>query len=428
MKRTAVFLPLVLLSWVWLAAQTPQGRISGRVSDETGAVIAYASVTILNEGTGIQRVLETNAVGEYVAPNLTPGLYTIVVNAPSFRRFERKGLRLEVATDIRADFALKPGAATEVITVTGEQALVDTVTDQLGGTLTNKFINELPLQGRDFQNLLGLRPGMQRTPGGGFHSVTSNGNRLEDNNYIVDGVDDNDIYYGETVINDAGVQGTPASHLPLDAIQEFNTEQNQSADYGWKPGAVVNIGLKSGTNQYHGTGYYFHRNSAFDARNYFNPAPQALSDLLLHEFGASTGGPIIKDKWFIFGAYEGVRHKVGNPYNVESPVTTSIGDPDVSIVDAAAAAGCPGSCSPVSLQLAQLFLPNPGNTTTTSDAAAINFNFDNHNREDNFVIKSDYHLGTKHVIAGRYFYANSLQTEEDTAPSGRNGCPSPTPR
>ena len=119
------------------------------------------------------------------------------------------------------------------------------------------MINELPLQGRDFQNLLELRPGIQRTPGGGFHSITTNGNRFEDNNYTVDGTDDNDIYYGETVINDAGVSGTPASHLPLDAIQEFNTQENQGAEYGWKPGAVVNVGLKSGTNDFHGTAYYF---------------------------------------------------------------------------------------------------------------------------------------------------------------------------
>src|SRR5256885_442307 len=164
--------------------------------------------------------------------------------------------------------------------------------------------------------ILNTETGVQRTPGGGFHSVTSNGSRLEDMNYIVDGVDDNDAYYGDTVINGAGVLGTPASHLPLDAIQEFNSEENQSAEFGWKPGAVVNIGVRSGTNQFHGTAYYFNRNSALDARNYFNPRPQPFSPLLLHEFGASAGGPIIKDKLFIFGNYEGVRHKVGNPGNV----------------------------------------------------------------------------------------------------------------
>ena len=291
---------------------------------------------------------------------------------------------------------------------------IDLVTDTLGGTMTNKLINELPLQGRDFQNLLELRPGIQRTPGGGFHSITTNGNRFEDNNYTVDGTDDNDIYYGESVINDAGVAGTPASHLPLDAIQEFNMQENQGAEYGWKPGAVINVGLKSGTNDFHGTGYYFHRNSALDARNYFNPEPQPLSDLLLHQFGASAGGPILKDKWFIFGNYEGVRHKVGNPFVVDSPVTNSIGDSSISLLDAEAAAGCPAACSDVSETLAKLFLPNLGGSADRP--TGINFNFDNVNREDNFVVKSDYHLNERNVFSGRFFYANSLQTEEDTSP------------
>ena len=398
------------------SAQTQQGRIVGRVTDRTGAIVPNATVIIQNTETGIQRVLETNSAGEYAAPNLNPGVYVVRASAPTFKTTERSGVRLEVAANIGIDFQLEPGAISETVQVEGEQAPIDTVTDTLGGTMTNKLINELPLQGRDFQNLLELRPGVQRTPGGGFHSVTTNGNRFEDNNYMVDGTDDNDLYYGESVINDVGVAGTPASHLPLDAIQEFNTQENQGAEYGWKPGAVVNVGLKSGSNDFHGTGYYFHRNSAFDARNYFNPNPQPLSDLVLHQFGASAGGPIIKDKWFIFGNYEGARHKVGNPFNVDSPVTTSIGDPAISLPDAKAAAGCPASCDPVSLRLAELFLSNPGSTVSSGDPALINFNFNNVNREDNFVIKSDYHLSAKNIFTGRFFYANSLQTEEDTSP------------
>jgi len=418
MRHVITCLIIILVSSCssFLAAQTPQGRIVGRVADSTGAILPAASVTIRNIEKGTERVLQTNSAGEYVAPDLSPGVYDVTASAPNFKTVQRHEVRLEVAANVAIDFQLVPGAVTEVVQVTGEQPDIDTITDTLGGSLTNKLINDLPLQGRDFQNLLELRPGMQRTPGGGFHSVTTNGNRFEDNNYLVDGTDDNDIYYGESVINDAGVAGTPASHLPLDAIQEFNTQENQGAEYGWKPGAVVNVGLKSGTNDFHGTGYYFHRNSAFDARNYFNPAPQPVSDLLLHEFGASAGGAIIKDKWFYFGNYEGVRHKVGNPFNVDSPVITSIGDPALSLPDAEAAAGCPASCSPVSLQLAQLFLPNPGSTVSSGDPALINFNFNNKNREDNFVVKSDYHLNDKNVITGRFFYANSLQTEEDTAP------------
>ncbi len=152
-----------------------------------------------------------------------------------------------------------------------------------------------------------------------FSSITSNGNRVEDNNFIVDGIDDNDAYYGTTVINAEGVEGTPATHLPIDAIQEFNVQSSPEAEYGWKPGAIINVGIKSGTNDVHGSAYYFHRNSALDARNYFNPAPDPVSALRLHEFGASIGGPIKKDKLFFFANYEGVRDVVGNPLQLSSP-------------------------------------------------------------------------------------------------------------
>lgn len=415
-QRCLVAVLVVLASLVPASAQSSQGRILGRVTDSSGAVVPKAQVIVANTETGIERKLETNEAGEYSAPNLPAGLYSVTASAPTFKTTRRANIRLEVATEFQIDLQLRPGDVAQVEEVSGEAPLVDTVSDTLGGTMTNKLINELPLQGRDFQNLLELRPGIQRTPGGGFHSVTTNGNRLEDNNYIVDGTDDNDLYYGETVINGAGVAGTPASHLPLDAIQEFNTQENQGSEYGWKPGAVVNIGLKSGTNDFHGTAYYFHRNSAFDARNYFNPDPQPISDLLMHDFGVSAGGPIIKNKWFIFGNYEGVRHKVGNPFDVLSPITEPFGDPEISLPDAMADAGCPAACSDVSLTLAGLFLNNPGNTSSSGIPAEINFNFNNVNREDNFIVKTDYKLNEKNLITGRYFYANSNQTEEDTAP------------
>src|SRR5579885_2126508 len=329
--------------------QTSQGRISGQVTDSSGASVAKATVTIVNLGTRVQRTLETTATGDYVAPQLEPGTYSITAEAPGFARVVRERVQIEVANDLKIDFQLRPGQLTETVEVKDEAPLTESTNAVLSGVLSNKAINELPLQGRDFQNLLPLHPGVQREPGGGFHSLTSNGLRPDDNNFIIDGATDNDVYYGETVMNDAGISGTPASTLPLDAIQEFNTQEQPQADYGAKPGVVVNIGIKSGTNDLHGTAYYFHRNNAFDARNYFNPAPEPLSALLLHQFGASLGGPIIKDKWFYFANYEGVRNKVGNPYLADSPVTTSlIGrvdpnefDPvEYSIVDAMAAAGC----------------------------------------------------------------------------------------
>ena len=405
---------ILIASCVW--GQTSQGRISGRVADPSGAVVARAKITVLETGTGIQRLLTTNEAGEYLATNLDPGTYTVSAEATGFKKTVSTPILLEVSREVRVDLKLQPGMVTETMVVTAEGALVDTTNTTLEGVLSNKAISELPVQGRDFQNLLELHPGVQRTPGGGFHSVTSNGNRPDDNNFFIDGADDNDVYYGETVVNDAGIQGTPASFLPLDAIQEFNTQEGPSADYGVKPGVVMNIGIKSGTNDLHGTAYYFHRNAAFDARNYFDPAPAPVASLLMHEFGASLGGPIKKDKWFYFFNYEGIRDKVGNPGLTDSPVTKSIGDSTYSIVDAIAECQANANCSPLSVNLSSLFLPNPGFTLSQSDPAGINFDFNNKNRGDNLVAKTDYVLTPHHILSARFIYSNTNQTEEDTIP------------
>jgi len=425
----SILLVLVCLP-VILSAQTSQGRISGQVTDSTGGVIAKASVTIENLGTHVKRVLETNDVGDYVAPALEPGFYSITVQATGFSKVIRGRVQIEVANDLKINFELRPGTLSEIVEVKGEAPLTESTNAVLSGVLSNQAINELPLQGRDFQNLLPLHPGVQRDPGGGFHTLTSNGLRPDDNNFMIDGANDNDVYYGETVVNDAGISGTPASTLPLDSIQEFNTQEQPQADYGQKPGVVVNIGIKSGTDQVHGTAYYFHRNAAFDARNYFNPSPEPISSLLLHQFGASIGGPIVKGKLFYFANYEGVRSKVGNPLTVDTPVTTSLVgrvDPNAidpteySIVDAANAAGCgitplPTTCNALSLSVAKYFPTNPGLTVSSSDPALMSTDFNNQNRADNAVFKVDYHPNEKNVISGRMVYANSDQIEEDAKP------------
>src|SRR5467141_2602948 len=395
--------------------QTQEGRILGTVTDQSGGLVKGARVTITNVDTGVARTLETNDAGDYVAPSLPPGPYKLVVEATGFKKIERGGIRLEVAKDVRLDLTMVPGSVSEVVEVTEQVPLVETTNDTLGGTFANKSINDLPLNGRDFQNLVVLRPGVQRTTGGGFLSISSNGNRPEDNNFIVDGTDNNDPYYATTVINAEGVQGTPGSILPIDAIQEFNAQENPPAEYGWKPGAIVNLGIKSGTNDVHGTAYLFERNNAFDARNYFNPAPDPMRALRQHQFGGSIGGPIIKNKTFIFGAYEGIRALVANSETLNSPSTvTAGGDSSVSIPDAvasvqAACASIPGTCgvNGLSTTVASLY---PANTSATNQ---LNLGFPNHNRNDNFIIKGDHHINERNSLSARYFFGDSLQIERD---------------
>src|SRR3954454_7778940 len=175
---------IILSLTAGLSSQTYQGTINGTVTDKSGAVVSGAQINITNVGTNQSRTLRSNQSGEYSAPNLDPGSYTITVQAQGFRRVERQNTQLEVARTIKIDFSLEPGTTNETVEVTGEAPLVNTANAVLESTFTNNAIIQLPLQGRDFQNLVVLNPGVQRSPGGGFQSITSNGNRVEDNTFI----------------------------------------------------------------------------------------------------------------------------------------------------------------------------------------------------------------------------------------------------
>src|SRR5713226_8480799 len=315
----------VLLVCVPLCAQTETGRILGSVLDQTQAVVVGAAVTITDTQRGQTRNLTTNDAGEYLVPNLLPGVYMVRAAAPGFKNVERRNIELQVASDVRIDLVLQPGDTQQTVTITEEAPLVDSTSAVLGGTLTNQQINEMPLNGRNFMGLLQLRPGVSISPGGGKWSQSTNGLRVDHNVYIVDGIDSIEGFSALSVVNGNSFSGDTSSTLPIDAIQEFNTQQNPKAEYGWKPGAIVNIGLKSGTNSLHGTAYAFGRDSALDAANPFIPAGQPKQLTQLEQFGATVGGPIKKDKLFYFGAYEGQRELIGAPNSYLVPTTASLG-------------------------------------------------------------------------------------------------------
>ena len=225
------------------------------MTDPSGAAVAGASVVVTDVQRGTSRALTTDDSGGYAAPDLQPGTYKIRVEAKGFKTSERPNVVIEVATDVRADFALQTGQVTETVVVQEEVPLVNTTSSTLGGTLSNQEINDLPLNGRNYENLLQLRPGVMRYPGGGFSTTSTNGLRAEDNAYFVEGLFNSEPFSGQGIINGAGIAGDSATILPIDAIQEFNVQENPPAEYGWKPGAIVNVGLKSGTNSLHGTAF-----------------------------------------------------------------------------------------------------------------------------------------------------------------------------
>src|SRR5580692_861100 len=265
-----------------LLSQSSTGRILGDVRDPSGALIVGATVEITDVQRGVTRTLQTDSAGEYAAPNLDPGIYRVAVTKAGFKRFERTNIQLEVASDARIDVVLQPGDATQTVIVNEEVPLLNTTSSTLGGTLSNEEITDLPLNGRNYENLLQLRPGVMRYPGGGFSTTSTDGLRAEDNGYFVDGLFNSEPFSGQSIINGAGIAGDSATILPIDAIQEFNLIENPPAEYGWKPGAIVNVGLKSGTNALHGTAFAFGRDgNPLDARNFFNCAsePCAFSQI-----------------------------------------------------------------------------------------------------------------------------------------------------
>jgi len=401
-------------------SQSYTGRILGSVRDQSDAAIVGASVTITDVERGVSRSLVTDDSGNYVAPDLLPGIYKVVAQAKGFKTLERPNIQVEVATDVRIDIVLHPGEASETVIVNEQVPLLNTTSSVLGGTLSNEEINELPLNGRNYENLLQLRPGVVRYPGGGFSTTSTNGLRAEDNAYFIDGLFNSEPFSGQSIINGSGIAGDSATILPIDAIQEFNLIEDPGPEYGWKPGAVVNVGLKSGTNSLHGSGYGFGRDTALDARNVFNTSDTPKTPRQLEQFGGTVGGPMIRDKLFFFGGYEGQRYTVGNSAILNVPTTVAGLGTDSSIPDAISDLQAHSvTISPVSLNVAGCTLGPPvscdgsgfplNNTASTS----LSIGFPNTVSADNAVGKVDYHFNDHNTVSGRYFFGNNSGTVDD---------------
>ena len=396
--------------------QGSTGRILGVVTDQSGGFVANAKVTITDVARGVTQNLNTDSDGAYAAVNLLPGTYTVRAEYKGFKTFERKNVLVEVGKDVRVDAVLQPGSTNETVVITAEVPMVDTTSTTLGGTISNEIINDLPLNGRNYQNLISLRPGTSIYPGGGPWTQTTNGVRPEDTSYIVDGVTNDESFMGLSVTNAAAVLGDAATLIPIDAIQEFNTQVNPKAEFGWKPGAITSVGLKSGTNEVHGTAYGFGRKDSFDARNYFNPAGTPKTPVELEQYGGSFGGRIIPDKLFYFGAFEGQMYTVGNALPGHVPTTASVaggggngcaalatGDCTISIADATADLKAQNPnfvVNPLSNYLLGFYTPN------ASQGSFVSLNYPNVNSSKNALGKVDYHISDHNALSGSYFFGN----------------------
>jgi len=444
-------LGMLLLS-LPLFSQGATGRILGTVVDQSGGAIVGATVTVLDKDRGVSRTLTTDDAGVYNAPNLTPGNYTVRAESKGFKTFERQSIGLDVGKEVRIDATLQPGDQTQTITITESVPLVETTNATLGGTLETADIADLPLNGRDYQNLMGLRPGVMLQPGGGPWTQSTNGVRPDESVWMVDGVINSNFFDTRPIGGMPSPFMDSAIILPIDAIQEFNLMENPKAEYGWKPGAVVNVGIKSGTNELHGSLYAFGRTDSWDARNYFNVGPTGGSCLLgggsplsvcnkvpvqLKQFGGVVGGKIKKDKLFYFVAYEGARSSVGSDLVAGVPSNaTAGGDATHSMPDAIAAlatagpGGTPIPVSQVSLNtMGCVMLPaiactagaNGYGVGPAGKAGLLPFNgtntylsiFPNVNQSDNGVGKIDYHPNDKNAIFGTFITGRYTSVGED---------------
>ena len=417
----------VLLLCLPLFSQGNLGRILGIVTDQSGGVVSGATVTVLDTERGVARTLTTDDAGAYNAPTLIPGTYTVRVEAKGFRKLERQNVVVEVGKEVRVDLTVQPGEQTQTITVTEAIPLVETTNATLGGTLNNTDINDMPLNGRNYQNLLSLRPGVMVQPGGSAWSQSTNNIRPDENSWMMDGVINVSFYDDRQVGNAPSAFTDAATIVPIDAIQEFNLEENPKAEYGWKPGAIVNVGIKSGTNTLHGSAYAFGRYDGWDARNAFNPGPQAdgtcispsgLCDKLpvqLKQFGGVVGGPIKKDKLFFLAGYEGLRSLIGNVFVFPMPATGAGLGPANSMVDAINGVASSGGgfntalLSPISLKLLGCTVGAAAAATACTGGLILNApstsnsyasTFPNTNISDNGITKIDYAINSKNRISG----------------------------
>jgi hypothetical protein len=377
--------------------------MQGSVNDSSGAVIPSAEITVKNHDTDFQRTTVSNDLGQWEVSELPLGTYDVTVKKSGFRSQTIKGVRVDVSSTARADAQLSAGEVSETVEVTGAAPIVDSARNNMGGTIQAEQIQELPVSGRDFTKLLVLVPGSGGDPSGvadspgSFGLFSINGNRGRSNNYLLDGTDMNDGYRNLPAINQGGVFGTPATILPMDALQEVSVMNSTEAEYGRNSGATVNIVTKSGTNALHGSVYEYFRNSALDARNFFDPVGTPQDVFHNNQYGFSLGGPFVKSKTFWFLSYEGQREGVGIPTVAHVPTQADI---NTAIADNG------GVINPV---IANLLSRNPWPATSSPDGSLITSDQAS-NRVDSVIAKIDHRFSDANFLTGRYYYGNSDQS------------------
>jgi hypothetical protein len=375
----ALLVPLPALA----QSQAAGGAIEGIVTDESGAVLPGATISIRNTATGVNREAITDGTGSYRAPLLPVGPYEVTATLSGFATMKRPSLQLTIGSTLKVDIALKLAGTQETILVTGEAPIIETGRTHQATTVGERAVANLPVNGRNFIDFTLTTPGVVRDVRTG--DISFAGQRGTLNSLVIDGADNNNTFFGQTLGRTGS--GRAPYQFSQDAVQEFQVNRNAySAEYGRAGGAVINVVTKSGTNDFHGSAFEFFRDDSLNANNYNNlivtPTPKDKLPFRVNQFGGSLGGPIVKDKAFFFVSYDGQRQTIPNEVVLTVPSTL------------------------------------PGDPATAAGLALVKSKADSYDltrNQDVFLAKVDWQIDPKHRLSVRYNHQNYTGQNNETS-------------
>jgi len=419
MERRVAAVVVMLLIAVAGYSQTFRGAINGTVTDQSGAVVASASVTATNVATAVVLSTVTTTDGQFAFQDLPLGAYKVSVTATGFKSETIDNVTVTAGTIYTLPVKLTVGSAgTTAVEVSAAALSLDTTTATQDNLIPTEAVQDVPMNGRDFTQFAAVQPGYGGYSVGGFGSL--NGTRANQMNWQIDGVDNNDFWHNIPAVNQGGVSGIAGVIMPLDAIDEFSAQTESSAEGGRNAGGIVNVVLKSGGNQIHGSAYYFNRNEAYGAASpFFDPTalkadglPSKKPPLRNQNYGFSLGGPIIKDKTFWFTSFEEQKYTIAlSGLNTEPSLAYQT--EALNVINNAGNLygnyGFPVAPNPISTKLAENIYPSyinslaakPGNYFATNPSTGYSYNG---------VIKLDHNFNEKHHFSIRWFGGQGSQT------------------
>jgi hypothetical protein len=389
MKRTWFAVVLVLSLGMAAWGQTFRGAINGTVTDPSGALVSDAQVTATEKSTGVVHTTVTTSGGEFSFQDINPGAYVVSVVAKGFQKLNVENVTVTAGQVYTVPAKLTMGQESATIDVAAAPLEIDTTTTTQSDTIPSTQLQDIPMNGRDFSQLIAIAPGYGGYSVGGFGSL--NGTRANQMNWQIDGTDNNDFWHNIPAVNQGGVSGIAGVVMPVDAIDEFSAQTQSNAESGRNAGGTVNLTIKSGTNNIHGTAYYYNRNEAFAAASPFVPAGDRTPELRNYNTGFTVGGPIVKDKTFLFIGFEKERYIFGlSGANATEPSNAWV-DKAQALLTANAVADSaisqrllstlwPSSISGLPAQINNYFATNDGTGYSYNGVARLdeNFNANNH--------------------------------------------------